>query len=927
MSASLLSQSLEAFQTCTVNGRLVVVSVLDDFEVGDQSDFGDDFRTQDVLLYAENLLLSSALRMKNGVVSAHALTLTGDDPAFDVAGEPGESPSTPNQDPNSAGTAGSPGSPGGTLSLYLETSSDTSWSLGLGASGGNGGDGQMGTDKTAGGDGGAAGAGGTVVAVVGVEALNWLDTLRSVYKLDERGAQNEALRELATQIKDASGPPSLITEIDDAVAASDAQFSAKLEVVALQLQEMGSGVRSDVLVACDVTAGNPGTYGAGTTNGKTGASAQKGQKSCVTFGTPSDLSEGSWSTFALVHPSQCSRLLEKIKLMYWTLDPVANPSGVGDLMALMLRLQARTALFAEADDSSALVEFYNEHESEIGAFGSVAELVSVHQQVTNLLAQVKQGQDLFGYDAAYVPLASLEFYRDVLDSLLEDFEVLEQAYESYFSAVEAQEKNSAAIRATRNAQDQVISQATSENATLKSYVLQTATVIDSYQTILPGLLDNVNSAIDALDTKMQDHFDFNWDNVFSSMQTLAFAPESKFMMLTEGAQFMYDGTTNVTNDQGVPVDKSYVVSQVKAVEGSIDSVSEGYSAMDDGELQCDDPGAGKLVTEEQQFDAVMDQFYSSFPSEIDAVKQAVDAYLTQIQARNNQILNYNAAVVKMESNAQAISDATAQKQVVNQDAIETLDPTLPSMLSYVSGVYYSAREQVMRTLDLTARAYKFWALSDSDLISTAYGGNTLPTINYSTLVAASTTILEAYSQAVEGFGTNSSSFPAQSSQNQFIVEANELQVQLFQELGGAMLDVAPATPSTTRTESPFADMANVRVNKVRAWVDGAKTTNGTLRLRITHTGRETIVNTTGESYAFDHSPVDKLFEFDIATGEVLLEADFGVENTSSGSSNTYAALGPFTSWYVQAKADDNIGLDLSEVTGLRLEFHGTSFAF
>jgi hypothetical protein len=115
---------------------------------------------------------------------------------------------------------------------------------------------------------------------------------------------------------------------------------------------------------------------------------------------------------------------------------------------------------------------------------------------------------------------------------------------------------------------------------------------------------------------------------------------------------------------------------------------------------------------------------------------------------------------------------------------------------------------------------------------------------------------------------------------------------------------------------------------VRVWIDGAKTSNGTLQVHITHTGRETLCDTSGNTYRFTHEPITKLFRYALATKTITEEANFGcAQTTSTGTTEIYAAIGPFTTWQIQVKAEENVGLDLSGVTGVQLEFHGTNLAF
>jgi hypothetical protein len=210
----------------------------------------------------------------------------------------------------------------------------------------------------------------------------------------------------------------------------------------------------------------------------------------------------------------------------------------------------------------------------------------------------------------------------------------------------------------------------------------------------------------------------------------------------------------------------------------------------------------------------------------------------------------------------------------------------------------------MQVLDLTSRAYRFWSLSDSNLISQAYGGKTLPELNYSALLGAKSTVLNNYQQTIESFGTNNSTFPAHPSQQGKVIGVSDEQVELFRELGQLMIRIPIDDPA-------FAGMANVRIQSVRAWITGLTFSGDdkSVSINMTHTGKEQIVSTGRDVFAFVHEPVNKLFIYNTETQEIMEEANFGVEQTKDGASTNYAALGPFTTWHIAIDPDTNYAFD------------------
>lgn len=920
--STLLSQSLETFQSLRLqSGDQVVISVLDSLPIGSGSDIGDDVSvTRNFALFAEEVLLSSSFRMANGVLAVHALDVTGGDGTLDVSGTPGATVLNLNQDPSKPGTSGGNGDPGGSLSLYVEAAGPA-LHYGIDARGGDGGPGQRGTAGTPGADGGDGGAGGTIVAVLGVSACGWLTQLRQINLMTGLGAKQAALSALVATIPadDLLAAPARSAITAAAVAETHADMDAALQNAGYALLGAEGQFMSALQSRIDVSGGNYGVHGDGSSNGNNGGPGKPGAASTIAIGTPADLLQQSAPPMLIAHPSQCRRLLERAKLMYFTLDPVKDPAGVGDLMTLLLRLQARTAVFAQATSSSALVKYYAAHEAEVGAVGSVEQLRAIHDEATAYLASLKQGRDFFGLDAQAVPLASFAFYQDLLATLIDDFEKIEKGYQEYFTALQNGTAQMTAIRGARAQQGAVKATASTDLKALRSLAAKTSAVIGGYQTILPPLKQALADEMANMRTTIKHHFDFSFDALLQSLQTLAFAPESQFMMLTQGAGFLYNGTTKVTNDQGVPVKKDYIVKQLKAVGADVASLTEGFSQLDDGTIQPDDPGAAKLVADEKQIMSMLSSF--DFTG-LDDLQKAFDAYVGKIIERNNQILTYNAIVLLMYRDQQLIAQAQASQADLTDKALATMSPQMPDLVTYVSSLYYAARQQVMETLNLTARAYRFWALSDDDLVADAFGNQPPPQIDSTILKGAQASILGSYRRAVESFGTDSSRFPARDSQTGIIVNVPTSMISTFKLLGQCMVKVPVATRKTTKRDNPFAAMADVRVGIARAWIDGAKTSDGELTVQLTHTGSEAIANQSGDVFNFTHDPVTKDFKYRTANAEVLEDGTFSIQQHST----PYAALGPFTTWHVVVDKNANADLDLSEVTGIRLEFHGTSLA-
>ena len=931
-SQTLLSSSLEGFQTVKINGNLIVISALDTFDIGEGTDFGGDHSSETVYLYAEGLVIGGKFSFKNGVISTRLLSATSG-AALSTAGADGKNIIPINNNPKKPGKAGGAGSSAGDLNVFLGTVPGSSAPLKLIASGGNGGMGQVGQNQSPGGNGGNGGNGSAVELIVGLFANTLIDQLKKIVKLNHLKQKKKALQNLLASLPGGAsdwGPSweGAIANLKKAEKSNDAfTFGQLLENAALQLQGVDAQFQSATYAAIDVAGGDYGPYGTGTPNGTIGEPGKPGSKGVVLYGAPKDLADLEFKPFFMVHPSQCARMLDRIRLQYLTLEPIKNPTGVSNLMILLLRLNGLTELFVAAEDRSALIKYYRNNELNFGAVKSVEQLRSINAQTKIYLSQLKSGQNSFGYDSNHAPLGSFLFYKNLLSQMIAAFKPIEENFHAYFEDLKTNTAILDQIRTARSQNQFLIDNAVDQLGLISSALQKTGLVIESYQTILPTLKKELDDELVNFKDQIKDHFDFNFSTLVQSLTSLAFAPESKFMALVQASNFLYQGSFKVTGLGGVPVNKAFLINQINAVEANVKSINEGFMELNNGTLQPDDPGAAKLVAEEKQYIAFFNRFKNQFGSNLRRVEKAFNRYISKVQERNNHILEYNAMVLTAVKIEQLISETKTRVSALNEEVLPHLKPDLPDLVSFVSRLFYSGRNQIMEKLSLIAQAFRFWALSDRNLIAEAYGGKAPPQIDQAVLAQAKFTILNAFSDAIENFGTNHSVFPATPSAPGLMIEVPDYQVNLLKTVGLLVIRPITVTPETTREESVFAGLANIRVSKVRVWVKGASTSNNMLQVRITQSGREQIVSTNGDVFQFSHEPIAKLFKYNLSNKTILEEANFGIQQNDGGSNQTYAAIGPFSSWHIEISASDNLQLDLSKITKITLEFHGTNYAF
>ena len=389
--------------------------------------------------------------------------------------------------------------------------------------------------------------------------------------------------------------------------------------------------------------------------------------------------------------------------------------------------------------------------------------------------------------------------------------------------------------------------------------------------------------------------------------------------MAQGAQFLYGASTEITNDHGEQIDKQYLISKIKSVGASVKEIQEGFQSLDDGLVAPDDPGAAKLIADQNKLSDVIDDVSGKFPESVAKVKAAFDYYVRTVIDRNTQILTFNSIVIEMVKTSADLVHAQQRIQDLNDASLTASEANWPDVTAYVSCLYYKAREFILKEFDNAARAYQFWAINDEDILGPALGERTPPKIDYNALNNGFVSLREKYVDAVEDFGTDPDSFDS------ILLSLTAEQVSTLTLCRSVMVSIPPVRSWTTSDDNPFYGLTDVRITGVRVWLtfaDGA-TYQGDVQIELTHSGPEQIVSPNDELFNFMHEPIHKTFRYNIGTKKVTTAPSFG----SFKQGEKYGLVGPFTKWRIQVLASENTNLDISTVTGVTMQFSGGHRSF
>ena len=584
--------------------------------------------------------------------------------------------------------------------------------------------------------------------------------------------------------------------------------------------------------------------------------------------------------------------------------------------------------------------------------------------VEALIHNASHLKDYFGNGPFYVPLGSLESYETALDAALQNLKDIEPAYQGYQADLNnmANERNhlQVSLKHGKDMTKEIDKQIDNTRSELKKVSADAAALDYSANQKKEVLADAMHDFSKAI----TDQLNFpSADDSINALGSLAFFPEGStshdhntnvttttnpaFQQMSMVASVVGDlGKSTfsmVTTDSGEEVDKSLIVQKLDVFSRDMDSLAEGYKVSAYG-INFDDKDAYKLMITQQDFDRVCDDFYHTLDDARHA-REAMDDYVNEVKARNDAILMYNEGVSRWyDLQGKKAMVETQIKQCEGQLA-DASQPFLADMTLFMENLYNHAKDQCINLLYNASRALTLWSLKDYDAFYETLGLSDRLAINSSVIESGRTDIIvkrmtdialpkQPFCTGCGESGTGIIKIFDSTNAPDLIAS---LKAAREEDSGHKVYTIefplAPVTYATSRDESPFAGLANIRLVKIRCWIHGMKTEDGVHEINITRSGDDSFVaadDTQGNVTTFQHAPFPRVFKYDASQGEgnpdaisidgCLLDKDEPLKS--------YTPIGPFTrKWRISVHEKNHKGLDMSGVDKVTMEFHGKAVGF
>jgi hypothetical protein len=583
-------------------------------------------------------------------------------------------------------------------------------------------------------------------------------------------------------------------------------------------------------------------------------------------------------------------------------------------------------------------------------------LDAVRARIQSIKEHLSRGLDYFGHTPAFAPLGSLALYRGQFEA---DLRTLRQVWNDYNENVSALDEASASEQQLTTAQARLTDDQSayvqgqqSERETIEGLVRRIqghdSDVIAAKAVLVKDATDEFRQAVKAAcGLKLEDLIDVVGQFAFLGEKQL----QKGAMVISQTAKLINTATANCLEDDGTRVPKAWVLGQLHAVDDLEGSLT-GYSGTIDG-IKVSDPGAVKLLGLQAHLDGLCEKFWS-YPGARE-LKVALDDYVSAVQARNADILAVNESLALLRGYIAGEAQSKASLTEVENAKSELSAPGAPALITQLARMVTRATDACIRDLYDMSRAYWMWSLQPGDELATQLTDIAWPegkddplAITPDVLASAAaglagdyTTLFTRRLKDAGGWFPHPDHdgvwWPPPGARGicvEFTHDTHPAFIEALRQKQAATVSIAAPGTNTQVTDSPFAGYADIRLVKVRPWIFGARLganpVKRTIRVDVTHTGRETIMSPEDRHVAIvTHDPVFVSFEFDPnrpddpdAIGSPNGEL-FDLEKVDPDEPDPACLIGPFTRWRLTIpKTGNDPSLDISGIDKVVFEFFG-----
>lgn len=569
----------------------------------------------------------------------------------------------------------------------------------------------------------------------------------------------------------------------------------------------------------------------------------------------------------------------------------------------------------------------------------------LYDELDELSDLYKRKKTSFGWDASWVPSLKLDVMLADFDRSFGSRKAAETAYfnlDKEFADAKAQAlarvDAQAAITQVKAVQVAKFKAAADQLAVVNVQVKDAVTACDSAKA-------HLKTQLEALKPKIAQSFDVSIESVLSAVEMFVFtmggeSAQGLAMGSVQVASLVNQGLNKIRDNDGNPVDKSQILSEVQAVGKSIVNAAQGqlFIIDDDGKPKVDETHKN-AIAKLNEFKEYLGKFSAHLDAQ--AITKVTDA-LTDFQnlaiEKGKAIVTYQLLTSQLIQAYTDYEDAVVQEKELGKG--NPIDPTAVATVAYYARLYQTQLEATMEDFAALQRKFAYVKLGATQSeFATAAGSSwedgRRPNLNdIMSNRAAMQSEFDKWSASQPG---SADPFPKGGNRSilSVVIGEGELLAQFRRTgkisfrtvIGDAMLPiVGPRSLVNILNSEQFFD---IRLTHVLPRVIGATTANGSLLLKARMTTWSEIYDMQHRAHRFSHhvSRTATITHIN-STADVADDSDVKGDDDGQLVGHFLDAVGAFTEWTVWVpetigQLSANADCNLAGVTSIVMHFRGS----
>ncbi len=521
----------------------------------------------------------------------------------------------------------------------------------------------------------------------------------------------------------------------------------------------------------------------------------------------------------------------------------------------------------------------------------VDQRVALHWRVDALVHQLRQGQDFFGGFCNHVPASDLDHYQDLLDSLFETGNTINDQLQIYVNESKSESERLAAFKNALDTKVKEFDHFGKVKQQLMDKLASTSKSIDDQTTAKADMQQQLLDADRAFQSAVENRMPHcSFEEILTCVTAI--------VTIVTTAETGLGEIEAVVELEGESATFTNYVKRITKIAKSADEIRKQWSTVSNF-VTSKLPDSTKIPVPQQDFDEAMKPFLDL--PEAQKYKSVMHAFVQLCQDRNAQVMRYNRINLRLRELDNEVTQTKAALDEIQSNLAAVRDSSLPLNRAYMMGLANNNRAQILRYLYDEIQAYNFCQLSQETM---DVGDATLAElqVKHNDLKDSITDEINSQTQPNQRF-------------NDWVVILKRSDhpgsFKAFDTTGRLHFALLRDTPQ-------FAGFAVLFVNQCNVEYEGDIGHSMSSKRIVSHirqNGRSTLWDENDKRFVFSHAPRD-------AEPVYWLDGSSGAGGGELGGSDGYGSISPIASWTLELRDSENPGVDRTKVNSVRLIFQG-----